>query len=126
MILADTDVLIDFLAGVEPAKSQLIAFTEAGRLQTTAITSFELLSGAPAGAAGDKVRKLVSTLVVIPLDQRAAERAAYVRRTLEAQGQSIGMADSLIAGIALALDVPLFTRNRKHFERVEKLSLVRD
>jgi len=34
------------------------------------------------------------------------------------------MADSLIAGIALANQLPLFTRNRKHFEKVPGLKLV--
>jgi predicted nucleic acid-binding protein len=34
------------------------------------------------------------------------------------------MADSLIAGIALASDIPLFTRNRSHFARVPNLNLV--
>jgi tRNA(fMet)-specific endonuclease VapC len=34
------------------------------------------------------------------------------------------MADSLIAGIALEHDLPLLTRNRKHFSRVPGLKLV--
>jgi predicted nucleic acid-binding protein len=34
------------------------------------------------------------------------------------------MADSLIAGIALAHSLPLFTRNTAHFERVEDLELI--
>ena len=36
---------------------------------------------------------------------------------------AIGMADSLIAGIALTADLALLTRNRRHFERVEGLML---
>ena len=122
--LADTDVLIDFLAGAEPVKSQLVALVGGGGLITSVISSFELLSGARSGPAGEKVRKLVATLPVMPLQPADAERAAQVRRTLDSQGRSIGMADSLIAGIALQHDLALFTRNRKHFERVEGLSLV--
>jgi predicted nucleic acid-binding protein len=34
------------------------------------------------------------------------------------------MADSLIAGIAIANDLELLTRNRKHFAKVEGLRLV--
>jgi predicted nucleic acid-binding protein len=34
------------------------------------------------------------------------------------------MADSLIAGIAVAHDAALFTRNGKHFARVPDLQLV--
>jgi len=58
------------------------------------------------------------------LDRDAAEQAASVRRSLERGGQPIGMGDSLIAGIALAHGLPLFTRNRKHFDRVPDLKLV--
>jgi len=46
-----------------------------------------------------------------------------VRRTLEKSGASIGMADSLIAGIALVHNATLLTRNRKHFARVTGLRL---
>ena len=54
----------------------------------------------------------------------AAECAATVRQQLEREGRAIGMGDSLIAGIALATGLPLFTRNRKHFERVSGLQLL--
>ncbi len=124
MIVADTDVLIDYLAGVQPVTAQMAGYAEARRLQTTAVTCFELLSGAGAGKRGNAIRSILSSITVLPLDREAAVRAAEVRRELERIGQSIGMADSLIAGIALAHDMPLFTRNRKHFERVPHLKLV--
>ena len=123
MILADTDVLIDYLSGVQPATNQIIGYLESDRLKSTAITCFELLSGAAEGQRGDAVRALVKHLEILPLDRHAAERAASVRRELQRLGQAIGMGDSLIAGIALAYDLPLFTRNRKHFDRVPGLNL---
>jgi tRNA(fMet)-specific endonuclease VapC len=124
LILADTDVLIDYLAGVEPARALITRYAEASRLQTTVITCFELLSGAGEGKRGDAVRSLLSALAVLPLDREAAARAAGIRRKLERAGQPIGMADSLIAGIAVEHDAALFTRNRKHFARVPDLQLV--
>lgn len=124
MILADTDVLIDYLAGVQPVMAQIGEYATAGRLETTAITCFELLSGAGEGKRGEAIRQLISVLEVLPLDREAAEQAAGVRRELDRNGQSIGMGDSLIAGIALAHSLPLFTRNRKHFDRVPGLTLV--
>lgn len=124
MILADTDVLIDFLAGVQPVTAQIIRYVENDQLKTSAITCFELLSGAAEGPRGDAVRSLVAELDVLPLDRDAAERAAGVRRRLQAAGQAIGMGDSLIAGIALAHEATVFTRNRKHFERVTGLNLI--
>ncbi len=38
--------------------------------------------------------------------------------------EDIGLADRLQAGICLNFDLPLATRNRKHFDRVEGLRLV--
>lgn len=124
MILADTDVLIDYLMGTQPMASQVLEYSESDTLQTSAITCFELLSGAKEGKRGDKVRHLVATIPVLPLDREAATRAAAVRQQLTHSGLSIGMADSLIAGIALANGLPLLTRNRKHFEHVEGLRVL--
>jgi tRNA(fMet)-specific endonuclease VapC len=124
MILADTDVLIDFLSGVEPVASRMASYLAQDRLETTAVTCFELLSGARAGKHGDRVRRLVAALPVLALDRDGAAHASRVRQQLEAAGTQIGMADSLIAGIALAHGLPLWTRNRKHFERVNGLRLV--
>ena len=36
MILADTDVLIDYLAAVQPVKDQIARYADAEQLQTTA------------------------------------------------------------------------------------------
>jgi tRNA(fMet)-specific endonuclease VapC len=124
LIIADTDVLIDYLAGTQPVADQVIAHAESDSLQTSAITCFELLSGAWEGKRGDRVRRLVAAIPVLTLNREAAIRAAAVRQRLARSGFSIGMADSLIAGIALVNGLPLLTRNRKHFENVEGLRLL--
>jgi predicted nucleic acid-binding protein len=67
---------------------------------------------------------LVAAIPIVSLDREAATRAATVRQGLTKSGFTIGMADSLIAGIALVNDLSLLTRNRKHFERIEGLRLL--
>lgn len=124
MILADTDVLIDYLAGADAVVPKVVAYVSVDQLQTSAVSCFELLSGASKGKRGDRIRRLLALLPILPLDRNAAERAAMVRQQLEQKGRAIGMADSLIAGIALTNGLTLFTRNRKHFGRVENLQLV--
>jgi predicted nucleic acid-binding protein len=69
---------------------------KSGSLATTAITAFELSSGARSLRAAEKVQAL---------------------RT------PIGMADYLIAGICLQRSATLLTRNRGHFARVPGLEL---
>jgi predicted nucleic acid-binding protein len=123
MIVADTDVLIDFLAGVEPLASRVAGEIEAG-LATTAVSRFELRAGARTPRQERAVSRLLEGLLTLPLDPTAADRAAVVRRSLEKAGIGIGMADSLIAGIALAHGARLMTRNRRHFGRVAGLTLV--
>jgi tRNA(fMet)-specific endonuclease VapC len=123
MIVADTDVLIDLLAGVEPQASQVGDEIEAG-LATTAVTRFELRAGVRSSRQERAVAGLLEALVVLPLDAISADPAATVRLKLEKAGSGIGMADSLIAGIALAQGASLLTRNRRHLERVEGLKLV--
>ncbi|MGO9649299.1 MAG: type II toxin-antitoxin system VapC family toxin [Terriglobales bacterium] len=124
MILADTDVLIDYLAGTHPVAERVKSYVESDSLQTTAVSCFELLSGAGENRRGDDVRRLIAAIPVLALDREAATQAAIVRQQLSRNGFSIGMGDSLIAGIALANDLPLLTRNRKHFEHIEGLSLI--
>jgi tRNA(fMet)-specific endonuclease VapC len=123
LILADTDVLIDYLAGTQPIADEIAAHIRSDRLLTSAITCFELLSGAREGRRGDAVRRLVMAIPVVALDREAATQAAEVRRALGASGLTIGMADCLIAGVAMANDLSLLTRNRKHYQRVAGLHL---
>ncbi|HEV7667406.1 MAG TPA: type II toxin-antitoxin system VapC family toxin [Thermoanaerobaculia bacterium] len=122
MNVADTDVLIDFLekrGAWEKVRREL----EEGFLATTSITRFELLSGSQSDRKRESALALLGALATLSLDARSADRAASVRRTLEAKGEGIGMADSLIAGIVLENRGTLLTRNRKHFERVEGLGI---
>jgi predicted nucleic acid-binding protein len=125
MMVADTDVLIDFLAGAGPGADRVALELGQGGLATTAVTRFELLAGARTERQQAAVRELLAALPTLILDGAAADRAAEVRRTLEAAGKPIGMADSLIAGVVLAHDGVLLTRNRRHFERVPELRLGR-
>ena len=87
------------------------------------MTRVELLVGARTRRQLHDVQVLLSAIQTLPLDEPAADRAAEVKRHLDREGQSIGMADSLIAGIVLAHDAILLTRNARHFGRVPGLVL---
>ena len=123
LVVADTDVLIDFLAGVDPVAKEISGLLQEGRLTTTVISRFELMAGAKTHSQQKIAHDLLDLLPTFALDSQATDRAAMIQRTLEAQGSPIGMADSLIAGITLIHDARLFTRNRKHFDRVSDLKL---
>lgn len=123
LIIADSDVLIDALRGTSPAAERIHRELGSGALATTAITAFELRSGAGTERAVGQVETLLAPLVILPFDEEAADQAARIRRDLESRGSPIGMADYLIAGICLSRSAVLLTRNRTHFDRVEGLEL---
>jgi predicted nucleic acid-binding protein len=56
VIIADTDVLIDFLVGAQPVADQIAGYIETEQRQTTAVTAFELLSGADESKRGKAKR----------------------------------------------------------------------
>jgi tRNA(fMet)-specific endonuclease VapC len=123
MIVVDTDVLIDALRGREPASARVAAGLRDGTVATTAVSAFELLSGARTPAEVEVIETLLAALPILPFDERASTAAGAKRRDLESKGQTIGMGDYLIAGICLSRAASLLTRNRKHFERIAGLSL---
>lgn len=125
MIVSDTDVMIDFLAGHEPAAGRVSEELRRGNLATTVITRFEMLSGARGTRELQIIEQLLDSVKAMPLDAMAADRAAAVRRGLDRKGAGIGMADSLIAGIVLGTGDTLLTRNRRHFERIDGLDLAK-
>jgi tRNA(fMet)-specific endonuclease VapC len=121
MIIADTDVLIDYLEGRGPGAEAVSQALRRDQLQTTTVNYFELLAGAHRRRQQETILALLESIPVLPLDVDAARRAADVRRHLERAGIGIGMGDSLIAGIVLARGAALLTRNQRHFERVPGL-----
>ena len=123
MIIADTDVIIDYLEGRGYGAEVVSQALLRDQLQTTAVNYFELVSGARRRREQEAVRALLESIPVLPLDVDAARRAAQVRQQLERSGFGIGMGDSLIAGIVLARGGSLLTRNKRHFERVLELRL---
>ena len=125
MIVADTDILIDFLAGKGPGADRVYLELERGDLRTTVITRFELLCGARSSRQKKAIRELLDALPTLVLDEASADKGVEIRRTLERRGEGIGMADSLIAGIVLRHKGILLTRNLKHFQRVEGSPLVK-
>ena len=123
MIVADTDVLIDYLRGRNPMAARVELELQTRGFATTAVAAFELCAGAKSARQSAAVGLLLDAMTILPLDDDGARRGAEVRRTLLSGGEEIGMADSLIAGICLRDGGTLITRDLRHVSRVEGLKL---
>lgn len=120
-VVADTDVVIDFLRGRGDGASVVRGLLREGRMLLTAITAFELAAGALQEADQSAVTALCEGRVV-SLGAGAVAKAGEVAR-LRSAGTPIGVADTLIAGLCLHHGFALATRNHRHFSRVPGLTL---
>jgi predicted nucleic acid-binding protein len=123
MIVADSDVLIDFLEKRRPGTSPVADALSRNELATTVISRYEVLAGARLPKNLATALGFLGSLRVYPLDSASADRAAQIFRDLESSGQRIEPGDCMIAGIVLQQGGRLLTRNRKHFERIKGLVL---
>jgi tRNA(fMet)-specific endonuclease VapC len=122
--IVDSDILIDFLNGKAP-KSVENAIAR-GTLSTTAITAYELRRGARTEKALGAVELLLAQMTeIVSFDNVAATEAAAVYRELGRSGQVIGKADLYIAGICIASDAQILTRNTREYSRVPRLELTK-
>ena len=88
-----------------------------------AMTAFELRLGTDFIQRSGRIGQLLSART-LPLDHAAALIAGEVYVRLRALGLEIGVKDTLVAGVCLRFDLPLATRNVRHFGSIEGLQLV--
>lgn len=106
-VLVDSDIVIDHIRGIRPLPSLPLAYS--------VITRCELFAGRD---DPKRLRRLLAPLQEFPVDAEIAERGGALKRDSQ-----VPTPDALIAATALKHQLPLMTRNRRHFERVPGLTL---
>lgn len=127
-VLLDTDTLSELSRGNATVAARAQTYLRAfGRFTISSVTVFERLRGyRQAIRAGKPFHRqlhafeaLVQNSVVLPFDENAAAVSSTIWATSSrAQRQKLG--DILIAGIAVARQIPLATRNQRDFEVLSK------
>lgn len=119
-VLLDSDILIDLLRGYAPARNYFKQI-EAGviRAAISTITVTEPASGKMSGANEEaRIRRLLGLLEILNLDFDTAWRAGEIRRRHQTP-----FADAVIAATAIGENLPLLTKNLKHFQHVTGLTI---
>lgn len=109
--LLDSCVAIDSFRGAAAARAAIDA---AGTLVASEIVRFELLAGMRQGEE-EIAEELFETVHWVPVDEAVSRRAGALFREYSSGYPGIDDADYLIAATALELELPLLTRNVRHF-----------
>jgi len=122
--LLDSNTLIYFFKNTGAVRQRMSQHKDADLRLCTPVL-FELLTGAfkaqNPSSQFSRLKEIEKRLMVLPFDLESARQAAQTRAHLERCGTPIGNVDTLIAGIALAHDLTLVTRNTREFDRVPEL-----
>jgi predicted nucleic acid-binding protein len=95
-----------------------------GILTVSVVTVMEVIRGFQRVRSTRRLQDFLAAVAVeevLDFDQSAAELAGRIAGDLERVGRPIGLADSMIAAIALEHGLELATGNTAHFQRVQQL-----
>lgn len=127
MSVLNTNTLIYYFKN-QGQVAQKLATVAPQEIIISTIVLFELQVGIAKSTSPSKriqqLQQLLSRVSVVPFDRAAATAAATIRAQLEQQGMPIGPIDGLIAGVAVARQATIVTRNIGEFSRVAGLSIV--
>ncbi len=127
MVVLDTDVLVEFSRGNQEIATKLEELKRIENLKTTVFNAEEFLFGIEKlekKEKTDNALQLLQRMEVHSYTQKEVKSVVKIKSRLRKQGKTIGKYDECIAGICIAKNEPLFTLNKKHFERVKELKLI--
>jgi len=126
-LILETSFLVDLerelIAGVAGPAQRFLEEYQAQKLHITFTIAGELAAG-PRMSARATWERLVSPFEVIPCTPEVSWRYGRLYRYLSDNGLLIDANDLWISATALAFDMPLVTRNEKHFGRVPELNVM--
>lgn len=122
--LIDTDILIDAERGHPNAIAFVSAQKAGGGPRLSIVSAMELLVGCRNATEMKHVRQFLGQVLVLPLDAAISQRAMTL---IESYSLSHGLLipDGLIAATALEHALPLFSKNMKHFQMIQGLTVSR-
>jgi tRNA(fMet)-specific endonuclease VapC len=95
-----------------------------GHYTLSTVSVMEVVSGFQRTQATGRLNAFLATLShmeILPFEQSAAELAGRIAGDLERSGQPIGVADTMIAAIAIDNGLELVTGNTSNYQRVQQL-----
>lgn len=123
MILLDSDVMIDLLRQYPPAMRWFDALNDEEELLLPGYVVMELIQGCRNKIEQEKVQHELATYGVVWPAPADCDEALDVF-TEYYLSHTAGLLDVLIGQIAVALRVPLYTFNQKHYRFIPELQTI--
>jgi len=124
-LLLDTNVISDFVRGVESVQQRLRSTAPADIAVSTVTVmeiSFGLARSAPrARRIAPVVEALLAAVTTLDYGDGDARETGHIRAELELLGRSIGLCDAMLAGVARSRNLTMVTHNLSEFSRVDGL-----
>lgn len=122
--LLDTDMLSEVLKSKDRhVLARANAYrAQQGRYTLSTITIMEIVKGLSRKGREDAIQRFLAVLKgceVVTLDQVSSELAGRIYADLERAGRLIGVADVMIAAIAIHLGVTLVTGNASDYQHIQ-------
>ena len=125
--LVDTDWVIDYLNNVHRTVQRFDDLLPDG-VGMSIVSLAELYEGVFRGSdpqgAEQQLQNFLGDVAIVPLDDDICRIFALERGRLRAEGILTDNFDLLIGSTAIRHDLTLLTNNRRHFERLQGLSII--
>lgn len=115
MILADTNILIDYFRG---QNKELVNNIDSLEIGICGVVKTELLHGARTDDEADNMLKTFSSFELITVDEYDWEFSGLMLQNFRQEGYSIPVTDALIAYLGIKYDIPVWTKDH-HFKLIQ-------
>lgn len=120
-VVIDTSIFIDYLRAKNKEKTKLQTLPNDTFVCVSSITLYELYMGATNPQKWIDVTTLTDSLQVLPFNKEVAEKAATIYQDLRRSNNIIEFRDIFIAATAIVYTLPVWSTNKKHFNRIKDL-----
>ncbi|MBD6618124.1 type II toxin-antitoxin system VapC family toxin [Komarekiella sp. 'clone 1'] len=125
-VLIDTDIFSEILKGINRHIAARASAYHAnfGYYTICTITVLEIVKGWHKRQREDKIQQFFVEIIeaqILTLQLSDAELAGRIYADLERTGQPIGLADAIIAAIAIQQNLTLVSGNLSHYQRIQAL-----